>query len=45
LPIVVFTALPRTAPDSPICRINRAIMQRAAAIPSRRNCRQTLHTP
>ena len=34
LPIVVFIALSRIAPDSPICRISRAVVQRATAIPS-----------
>ena len=45
LPIVVFIALPRIAPDSPICRISRAVVQRATAIPSRPSYRQTLRTP
>jgi hypothetical protein len=42
---VVFTGLPRIAPASPICFISRAVVQRATATPSRRNCRQTLRTP
>ena len=45
LPIVVFIALPRIAPDSPICRISRAVVQRATAISSRPSRRQTLRTP
>jgi hypothetical protein len=43
--VVVFTAVPRIAPDSPICRISRAVVQRATAIPSRPSWRQTLRTP
>ena len=39
---VVFTVLPRIAPESPICR---PVVHRATAIPSRRNCRPTLRTP
>jgi len=42
---VVFTALPRIAPANPICRISRAVVQRATATPSRRSCRQTLRPP
>ena len=42
---VVLVDLPRTVPLRPISRISRATVQRAASIPSRPSCRQTLRTP
>ena len=43
--IVVRNALPCVAPFRPMRRISRATVQRAASMPSRRNCRQTFRTP
>jgi len=45
LGMVVRIFRPRTTPFKPMVRISRATVQRAAPIPSRPSCRQTLRTP